>query len=255
MQMVLECPECRKADLRCREGERVLDCAACGAAFPEKQGVICFMRTFDEYTENYDAICADDLKEPKTPDVVKRIFTDLVLERARGVTCDLGCGDGHVLRRVEVSRRIAVDIAFPYLERLPESIVRLWSRVESVPLKAGSIDTIICTDVIEHVLDATLLAREIDRLLSPGGQLLLAFPFEQDLSVYDLPEYKARFGKYKFVHLRSLSDDTIRDLFPGFEVKYSRLITEGMPLMVFKPYAIKFVQIVRKGATTPNTGP
>lgn len=243
---LLECPDCRRSGLSHVPSVPSYLCGGCSQSFREQGGVACFLRTSDEYIENYEQICADDLKEPKTPDIVKQIFTRLVVERVRGVTCDLGCGDGHVLRRVEVPGRVAVDIALPYLERLPESVLRLHSTVEAVPLRRGAIDTIICTDVIEHVLDAHLLAAEIDRLLAPDGQLLLAFPFEQDLSVYELPEYKARFGKYKFVHLRSLSDQSISALFPNFEVRFSYLITEGMSLMLFKPYAIKFMQLVRR---------
>jgi SAM-dependent methyltransferase len=242
---LLQCPTCHSGSLIHSNANRTgLSCTKCSKIFDIKADVFCFMDKFDDYTENYDQICNDDLKEPKTPEIVKQIVSKLVIERAKGVTCDLGCGDGYVIRQVPTRHRVAVDIAFSYLERLP-SILKLWCRVEEVPLQSKSIDTIICTDVIEHVLDAQLLADEIDRLLAPTGQLLLAFPFEQDLSVYDLPEYKARFGKYKYVHLRSMNDATIADLFPHFRVQFSKLITEGMKFMVFKPYPIKFVQLIR----------
>ena len=164
------------------------------------------------------------LVEPKTPSIVKQIFTQLVQEQASGVTCALGCGDGYVIQRVESPKKIAIDIAFDYLKRLPDSIVRIWSKVEAVPVIAGCIETIICTDVREHVQDSTLLAQEISRLIQLGGKVLLAFPFEQDLSVYDLPEYKAKYAKYKYVHLRSVNDALIAELFPEFEVRFSHLI-------------------------------
>jgi ubiquinone/menaquinone biosynthesis C-methylase UbiE len=242
---LLECPECREGALHDRADGGGLACAACGATFPVRSGVACFQDRFDAYSENYDRICEDDLLEPKTPAVVKQIFTELVLERAAGTVCDLGCGDGYVIRRVASERRIAVDIAFPYLERLEPSITRLWARVEQVPLGTASVDTVVCTDVLEHVLDAEALAREIARLVRPGGCALLAFPFEQDLSVYDLPEYRRKYGKYAFVHLRSVTDALVAELFPGFERRHERLITEGMPLMEFEPFAIKFVELRR----------
>lgn len=242
---LLECPDCRAGTLALSEPD--LACEGCGHRFPVRDGVGCFVRTVDDYTENYDQIAADDLSEPKTPPAVKQIFTQLVQERARGVVCDLGCGDGYVIQRLgDRGQRIAVDLAFAYLELLPGEIAALWSTVEDVPLRSGSIDTILCTDVIEHVLDATLLAREIDRLLAPDGQALLAFPFEQDLGVYDLPEYRAKYGKYKYVHVRSITDALVADLFSGFEVRFEHLITEGMAAMDFKPYPIKFVELGRR---------
>jgi SAM-dependent methyltransferase len=240
---LLRCPACRRGGLDAEGGE--LACDSCSATFPVSNGVLCFQRAFDDYSENYDRIAADDLAEPKTPAVVKRVFTALVAERARGVVCDLGCGDGYVIRRAPGDARIAVDIARAYLDRLPPEILRIWSRVEDVPLRSGSVDTIICTDVLEHVLDAKPLAEEIARLLRRGGQALVAFPFEQDLSVYELPEYRRRYGKYKYVHLRSIDDALIDSLFPDLERRFEHLITEGMPLMEFKPFPIKFIQLVK----------
>jgi SAM-dependent methyltransferase len=241
---LIECPTCRKGGVRPARGE--LRCSSCRDRFPIAGGIVEFQRTFDEYSENYDRICADDLEVPKTPSIVKRIFAELVLERAEGVVCDLGCGDGYVIRRVRAKYRIAVDIARSYLETLPRSILRLWARVETVPLRTAAADTVVCTDVIEHVVDAAALAGEIDRLCKEDGSVLLGFPFEQDLSVYDLPEYKAKYGKYRFVHLRSIDDELIGRLFPSFEVRAERLITEGMALMEFKPFPIKFIELRRK---------
>lgn len=245
---LMECPTCRLGRFHLVEGDPAdLVCGHCDDAFEMHDGVACFLRQFDDYYENYELICADDLAEPKTPSIVKQSFTQLVQERASGVTCDLGCGDGYVIRRVNTPIKIAVDIAFAYLERLPPSIMRIWGHAEDVPLRSACIDTIICTDVIEHVLDAQLLANEIARLLKPNGRVLLAFPFEQDLSVYELPEYKEKYGKYKYVHLRSVDDALIADLFPTFEMRFSHLITEGMQFMEFKPYPIKLVEMVHRG--------
>lgn len=243
---LLECPSCRNAELSLRNDGTAVSCAGCGDVFEVRDGVLCFQRQFDEYSENYDEICRDDLVEPKTPAIVKEIFAGLAVARAAGVVCDLGSGDGFVIRRVEAPLRIAADIAFPYVKRLPDEILRLWARVEDVPLRSGAADTIICTDVLEHVLDAQVLAAEIDRLLTPDGRILLAFPFEQDLSVYELPEYKAKYGKYTFVHLRSIGDGLVKELFPGFAVVFERLITEGMALMEFKPFPIKFLELRRR---------
>lgn len=246
-RLVARCTLCGADALGWREPDQVLLCAECGERFPSRSGVLDFMRAFDDYTENYDRICRDDLAEPKTPGIVKRIFAELVRERARGRICDLGCGDGYVVTRLAGEERLAADLAFAYLARLPSEITRIWCRAEHLPLKTGGLEAVVCTDLIEHVLDAHALAREIERIVSPEGAILMAFPFEQDLSVYTLPEYKAKYGKYKYVHLRSIDDALVSELFPRHDVAFSRLITEGMELMEFKPYPIKFVELRRKG--------
>lgn len=241
----LRCPACGHAEPDV--GSDAVSCGACGSSWPVRGGILCFQREFDDYSENYDRIAADDLVEEKTPAVVKQDLAELIFPRAGGVVCDLGCGDGFVLRRIEADAKIAVDIALAYLELLPDDVLRLWSRVENVPLADASVDTVVCTDVLEHVLDAGPLAAEIDRLLAPGGRALLAFPFEQDLGVYDLPEYRRKYAKYKYVHVRSIDDHLVRDLFPGYDVRFEQLITSGMPLMEFKPFPIKLVELVRSG--------
>lgn len=243
-QFINQCTACQAPALERRDD--ALQCGSCGARFEITEGVYAFMRDIDDYSENYDQICQDDLLHPKTPDVVKGIFTELVLERAKGAVCDVGCGDGHVITRIKSAERFAVDIAHSYLKRLPSEISRVWCRAENLPFASSSFDTLVCTDVLEHVLDAEVLAAELTRIIKPGGRLLLAVPFEQDLSVYELPEYKAKYAKYKYVHLRSVDDAMIAALFSKFDIAFDHLITEGMPLMEFNPYPIKFFELVRR---------
>ena len=107
-------------------------------------------------------------------------------------------------------------------------------------------DTIICTDVFEHVQNEKLLANELERILKPEGQILFAVPWEQDLSIYDSEEYITKYKKFKYVHLRSVDFAVIQDCFPQFEIVCSTLITVGMKHMKLKPYPIRFMQLLRK---------
>jgi predicted TPR repeat methyltransferase len=243
---VLACPLCGAASLG-HGDDTGLRCAGCGECVPLRDGVVAMMRRFDDYTENYDQICADDLRVPKTPSVVKQRFARLVAERARGIVADLGCGDGWVLRHLQAPVKVAVDIALEYLRRLPADVTRLWSRIEEAPLRDGAFDTIVCTDVLEHVQEVKPVRDRIVHALRPGGRALLAFPFEQDLGVYDLPAYRAKYAKYRYVHLRSIDDAFVRRTFPELQVVFETLITEGMAAMEFKPYPIKFVELARRG--------
>jgi 2-polyprenyl-3-methyl-5-hydroxy-6-metoxy-1,4-benzoquinol methylase len=46
----------------------------------------------------------------------------------------------------------------------------------SLPVHPGSVDGLLCDDVIEHLVDPDLLAREAWRVLRPGGHLFLTTP-------------------------------------------------------------------------------
>ncbi|MBI4660981.1 MAG: methyltransferase domain-containing protein [Verrucomicrobia bacterium] len=48
--------------------------------------------------------------------------------------------------------------------------------ITSIPLPNGSLDAILCTEVIEHVVNPMAVLAEFHRLLKPGGKLLLTAP-------------------------------------------------------------------------------
>jgi SAM-dependent methyltransferase len=47
----------------------------------------------------------------------------------------------------------------------------------ALPLQSGSLDGVICTEVLEHCADPFQACREIRRVLKPGGLLLASAPF------------------------------------------------------------------------------
>lgn len=48
--------------------------------------------------------------------------------------------------------------------------------ITRIPLPDGSLDAILCTEVLEHVPDPMVVLAEFGRLLKPGGNLLLTAP-------------------------------------------------------------------------------
>ena len=48
--------------------------------------------------------------------------------------------------------------------------------ITAIPLPDASLDAILCTEVLEHVLDPMAVIKEFSRLLKPGGKLWLTAP-------------------------------------------------------------------------------
>jgi SAM-dependent methyltransferase len=48
--------------------------------------------------------------------------------------------------------------------------------ITSIPLEDGCLDAILCTEVLEHVVDPMAVLKEFSRLLKPGGRLFLTAP-------------------------------------------------------------------------------
>ena len=100
---------------------------------------------------------------------------------------DAGCGDGRYLRALdsELPERIAgVDISERILETAHTAIPRAELRqgnLEALPFEDASFDLVLCTQVIEHVLDATAGVAELVRVLRGGGRLVISTDNERNV--------------------------------------------------------------------------
>jgi SAM-dependent methyltransferase len=93
---------------------------------------------------------------------------------------DAGCGDGRYLAalRPGLPERLAgVDIAERILSTARASVPDAEfqrANLEALPFPDGEFDLVLCSQVIEHVLDAPAAALELVRVLQPGGVLILS---------------------------------------------------------------------------------
>ena len=116
----------------------------------------------------------------------------LLAPELKGELLDVGCGQqpfahyfGHVTRKRACdfdAKRGNVDFECP---------------ADKIPLPDSSLDSILCTEVLEHVPDPLAVWREFHRLLRPGGKVLLATPMswpghEEPYDFYRYPEYGIR---------------------------------------------------------------
>ena len=64
---------------------------------------------------------------------------------------------------------------------------------ENLPFKDSSFDAVISLSVLEHVKDPFLCAKEISRVLKPGGELICSVPFLQPFHGYPHHYYNMTF--------------------------------------------------------------
>lgn len=94
---------------------------------------------------------------------------------------DVGCGDGAYTRLAADlpggHRVIGVDWAAAPLRRakgLGLALVR--GGLDRLPFASGSVDVVILSEVIEHLVDTDEALAELHRVLRPGGHLIVTTP-------------------------------------------------------------------------------
>jgi SAM-dependent methyltransferase len=128
-----------------------------------------------------------------------KAYMPIIREHARGRLCDLGCGKVPLygIYRDLVREVVCIDWAnslhdSPYLDALADLN-------QPLPIPSESFDTLLLTDVLEHIAKPELLWDEIVRILAPAGRLILAVPFFYWL--HETPYDFHRFTKYKLSEL------------------------------------------------------
>lgn len=195
-----------------------------------------------DYLANYDAIAAEHLAHldefgmnPWMPDDLIHDLNDPVLDAIRthvpdGRILDAGCGTGHLLSQLP-GQRFGCDISRAYLARAKDHGKVCFAPVERMPYKTGWFDGVVCTDVLEHVLDLNAAVTEILRVLKPGGTLVVRVPCREDLGQY--------IGyKHRFVHLRLMDGNMLTLMFDrvfGCEVVETTEVRGEVVAVVRKP--------------------
>jgi ubiquinone/menaquinone biosynthesis C-methylase UbiE len=92
---------------------------------------------------------------------------------------DAGCGDGRYLAALAPelpARRAGTDLSARILETARTRIDADFrqANLETLPFADGEFDLVLCSQVIEHVLDADAGIAELVRVLRPGGTLVVS---------------------------------------------------------------------------------
>ncbi len=114
-------------------------------------------------------------------------------------TLDLGCGNSAYARLFP--NRVA-------LENKKRDDVHVIGDAHCLPFRSESFDIVLCTEVLEHVVDPTRVIGEIKRVLRTSGKLLMSTRFV--FPIHDAPSDFYRFTKYGLSYL--LRDFEIREL-------------------------------------------
>ncbi len=148
----------------------------------------------------------------------RRNLLDTLLRRYAphsAVALDVGCGVGsnYAVIASHTQKVIGLDISQDALDTtLAPYDEKVLASVETMPIADSSIDVVVCFDVLEHV-DDLVAAKDIYRILRPGGQAFVTVPaFESLWNEND--DYGHHIRRYRRKQIVSVFRES------GFELPY-----------------------------------
>lgn len=131
---------------------------------------------------------------------IARIIADTVGESV----CDVGCGTGALIRQIRDARGgegryTGVDFVVEDAAAIP-GVEYVAARIEELPFEDNAFDTVICTHVIEHLLDYRCAIAELRRVAA--RRLIIVVPREREYRYSFNPHFN--FFPYTHSFLRAM---------------------------------------------------
>ena len=221
------------------------------------QNVRVYRPADDPYVENYEKIASDHAASQEVglgnPFIEEQIWKDLeantidlisIYAKDCDSIVDVGVGTGRLLAHFPKLERYGLDISLTYISRLGSSGIQVCvGAIEDLPYASDAFDIVVCTDVLEHVIDLHKALLELKRVIRPGGVLIVRVPYREDLSLYLEPEYP-----YQLAHVRNFDEHGLRLQFErvhGFVRLDERFDRAFSPSRFFLPFPRGRTQITK----------
>lgn len=212
---------------------------------------IAFLRTFYRMwvlrnsiqSADYDARAYDSIIPLQRYWQRKRVQLITRFAEGHGRKLDVGCGSSRIISRcVNV---VGTDIQLNKLRylhyRINSSLPLVNSSIFQLPFQAACFDVVICSQVIEHLPTVIQWMDELDRVLKPGGMLILGTPDYNKLS-WRVIEFLYRLfapSGYADEHITHYTFSSLYDLLANdkFQLVNKRYICNAELILVAKKIA------------------
>lgn len=170
------------------------------------------------------------------------------------LTLDCGCGYGFTLRALLAltgGRFVGLDFQQIRLDEIREkfqdrsSLDLVRGSAMQLPFRDAMFDHIVCSEVLEHLVDDRAAARELCRIVKPGGNVVITVPSANFPVTWDPPNWilkRLSAGRIQlrgerpwsgiwYGHERLYSANTLRALMAdaGFDIVEERGLTHVCP--------------------------
>lgn len=153
---------------------------------------------------------------------------------------DIGCGSSRIIQ--QLPNAVGLDIMLKKLRYLRGGHIHLArADINQLPFKSSVFSQIICSQVIEHVPFARTIFREINRVMQPGGTLIIGTPDYGRVSWRVIEFFYKRLlpGAYAEQHITHYTRESLEGVLRecGFESMQRRYV--GRSELIIKARKIK----------------
>lgn len=145
----------------------------------------------------------------------------VLARHGKGRLLDIGCGSKPYaeLARPYVSEHVGLDHEATRHDRRN---VDLFGSAYRIPAESGSYDTVLCTDVLEHLEEPARALAEARRVLAPGGCAIYTVPLFWHL--HEEPRDFYRYTKHGLRHLFEGAGFEVLEILPlcGFLATFAQ---------------------------------
>lgn len=151
-----------------------------------------------------------------------RLLRDLLDLKPGEVLLEAGCGAGHQMRfflEDSGAQGLGIDfspVALELAARRCPNLALSRQDLRSLGLRDASVDKIVCFNVIEHIDEQDRVMREFQRVLKPGGALVMGTNIRDSIA-WKL--YQAFIGEH--THIREFTVNEFRE----FASEYFEVLT------------------------------
>ena len=180
-------------------------------------------------------------------------IVDLIAAGEHDTVIELGCGAGIVLEKFLAQRLIGIDLSAYILQKTKRRLQKrnaylLQANAEMVPFSSNSFVKLVCTEVIEHVLEPRNVIKELVRLATDEASIVITIPNEALIDRMKSIIGSLRLNRLLLMGTSSSSLDVAAYDSPSeanewhlhrFDLDVLRQVTEGL-LLIIKVKAIPF---------------
>ena len=132
--------------------------------------------------QEYEQLYRDHPRVHEGTDNSKACVAKIIADVEGDSVCDVGCGTGVLLSLIrqskpELKRLTGVDFVVEDASAI-SGVEYVAAKIEALPFKDGEFDTVICTHVIEHVLEYREAIAELRRITKK--KLIIIVPRERE---------------------------------------------------------------------------